>query len=42
LQINVSPFGFIVSRSRYFWQINLSRKRQFLRAEAKAFASHYI
>lgn len=31
----------IVSRSRYFLQINLSRKRQFLRAEALAFASHY-
>jgi FixJ family two-component response regulator len=41
LQINVSSFGFIVSRSPDFLQINLSRKRQFLRAEALAFASHY-
>ena len=30
-----------MSRSGYYLQINLSRKRQFLRAEALAFASHY-
>ena len=30
-----------MSRSPDFLQINLSRKRQFLRAEALAFASHY-
>ena len=34
-------FVIIVSRSDYFLQINLSRKREFLRAEALAFASHY-
>jgi squalene cyclase len=41
LQINVSRSVIIVSRSQYFWQINLSRKREFLRAEVLAFASYY-
>ncbi|MGB5715200.1 MAG: hypothetical protein WBM44_30310, partial [Waterburya sp.] len=41
LQINVGRSANIVSRSGYFWQINLSLKPEFLRAEALAFASHY-
>ena len=38
---NVSPFVDIVSQSGEFLQDNLSRKRQFLRAEGLVFASRY-
>ncbi len=38
---NVSPFADNVSRSGEFLPNNLSRKRQFLRAESLVFASRY-